>query len=220
MGRICSPHGAHVDFSYNISGLDDLSIAKKRKHGHRHGDKGAKKDCSKPENQDKPHCVFKTKPRYYSKHSPSRSNQALSPLGYTQFYLPDIEKQKHAPEWKIEYSTHKPSQLVPGNATELSQPLPVPLHLLPEYEPELLDDEEASGPEVIKKKKDKFEKAIQRITPWKMKDLTIGSYVKLSRKLVNSKKMWNQFQEFMYVSYPSDSLRRRWLKNRFVSSTP
>ncbi|EIW71731.1 hypothetical protein TREMEDRAFT_27201, partial [Tremella mesenterica DSM 1558] len=164
-------------YSYNISGLDDeITIAKKRKHGHRH-DK-PKDDCSLPEHQDKPHCTFKHKPRYYNKTSPSRSNRPLTPLGYTQFYLPDMDQNKnHQPEWKIEYTTHRVEHLIPSN-TSMNlqlQPPPIPLHLLPES----------------------FEKALKKITPWKMKDLTIGSYVKLARKLIADKKMWKQFQNFM-----------------------
>lgn len=43
----------------------------------------------------------------------------------------------------------------------------------------------------------KFKQGLKRITPWRMKDLTIGSYVKLARKLVAEKKMWKQFSDFM-----------------------
>ncbi|WRT69448.1 uncharacterized protein IL334_006434 [Kwoniella shivajii] len=192
---------------------DDVEITKKkdRRPGHRHGKK-PKDDCNKVENEDKPHCVFKRKPRYYSKQSPSRSNRALSPLGYTQFYLPRLSKQSETPNWEIEYTTYKKDMLLPnpgngngnGNESQIQtdqsvQPLPIPLHLLPEFDDSLFDDnsETVKGDAEIQKKKSKFEKALKRITPWKMSDLTIPNYIKLSRKLVGDKDMWDKFQELM-----------------------
>lgn len=160
---------------------------KKRKGGHRHHK--PKDDCSLPENEDKPHCTFKHKPRYYSKTSPSRSNQPLTPLGYAQFYLPYVDQQTHtAPEWSIEYTTFKIAHLLP-NASSPEGPLPpVPLHLLPDYSTD--PDSYAA---------DRFQHSLKKITPWKMKDLTIGAYVKLARKLVAERKMWNKFSEIMWV---------------------
>ena len=211
--------------SYNISGLEDgemfsgenqmiiddegddeddgeIEIEKKRPGGHRHGRK--KDDCSRPENEDKPHCTFKHKPRYYSKHSPSRSNKPLTPLGYAQFYLPDIDKQTDsAPGWILEYTTFKLRNLLPGwmfNTTDQStQPLPVPLHLLPNYDPSLSANE-GPGLKGKGKEKDKLEefmKSLKPYTPWKMRDLTIPSYVHLARKLVAEKKMWKKFTDYM-----------------------
>jgi endopolyphosphatase len=183
------------------SGLTDVEIAKKRRGGHRHGKK--KDDCTLPENEDKPHCTFKHKPRYYSKQSPSRSNKPLTPLGYAQFYLPDIDKQTDsAPGWILEYSTFKLKSLLPGwmfNTTDdHTQPLPVPLHLLPDYDPELSPESMKKGDdEGFKKKREAFVKSLKRVTPWKMRDLTIPSYVHLARKLVAEKKMWKKFQEYM-----------------------
>lgn len=249
---------AYKGNSYNITGLEDRPIEesefdfviqqdengdlkkKKRKHGHRHKD--PKSDCSKKENEDKPHCVFKRLPRYYSKYSPSRSNQPLTPLGYTQFYLPDVDNvdEGKPPKWEIEYSTYKPSQLLPPGNGSLESWLegPVPRHLLPGYDEELFkdgwdwmtldesDDEEGGSQgdddelqhdiddnnehnddegkrvgedkdEELAKKRKKFKKNLKTITPWKMKDLTINSYVKLSRKLVAQRKMWDKFSELM-----------------------
>ena len=184
---------------YNITGVsrdgddDDepQEFVKKRKGGHRHGK--PKDDCSLPENEDKPHCVFKTLPRYYSKDSPSRRNGPLSPLGYTQFYLPTLDVEPNQqPQWEVEYSTLKPKDLVPGNET---QPLPIPLHLLPGFD-EAVFSEDADD-EVAREKRRNFENEMKRITPWRMKDLTIGSYVNLARRLVAEKKMWNKFSDYM-----------------------
>lgn len=177
-----------------------------------------KKDCKKPENEDKPRCAFKNKPRYSSPESPSRSNKPLSALGYTQFFLPTIEKQNKQPAYQIEYSTFKPKSLLPEalSGVPLTQPPPVPYHLLPGYDPSIerlspedlssLDDDESADSLVKGKKgkkgdpKAKFLKEIKRITPWKMNDLTIKSYVKFARTLMEDKKKWKKFVHFMFVS--------------------
>lgn len=196
----------HPDLRYNITdvtkeGLSQEEVVLRRKHGHRHGRK--KDDCSRPENQDKPHCTFKHKPRYQSKFSPSRSNRPLSPLGYTQFYLPNVDEQTDTPpEWIVEYSTFKLRDTVPGwmvnSSIERTQPLPIPLRLLPDYDDDLdLDSPDESVLAEREIKKEKFLKAMKKVTPWKMKDLTIPSYVKLARKLVAEKKMWRKFTKFM-----------------------
>ena len=93
--------------------------------------------------------------------------------------------------------------MVPDN---LTQPAPVPLHLLPGFEPGLdlrLDaendqDEDESG----RLKRERFLAELKRITPWGMKDLTIGSYVKLARMLVLEHKMWHKFSELMRAPFP------------------
>ncbi|WWC93041.1 uncharacterized protein L201_008005 [Kwoniella dendrophila CBS 6074] len=169
-------------------------LKKNRRPGHRHDKKRKKGDCKKKENEDKPHCVFRRLPRYYDKNSPSRSNRALTPLGYTQFYLPKINKQSNEPpQWEIEYTTYKKDVLVPhpSNLTAQSQkwnqPPPIPLNLLPEY----------NSDQSVTASKDKLEKALKKITPWRMSDLTIPNYIKLSRKLVGDKGMWDKFQEIM-----------------------
>lgn len=184
-----------------------------------------KDECDKAKNRDKPHCYFLRKPRYESPESPSRSNKPLSLLGWTQFYLPDIEKNsKKAPEWLIEYSTFKPKSLLPPSMTgELedqpwSQPPPVPYHMLPSFDPKIkpLTPEELealeSGDEALiaegasdqEKKRAQFLKGVQQITPWKMPDLTIPSYVALGRRLLDDKKLWKKFIEFMFVSSGGD----------------
>lgn len=219
-------------YSYNISGVsldpsvrgeierpapDDPEDALKKK----------KKGCNKPENQNKPHCTFKTKPRYASPGSPSRSNTALSVLGYTQFYIPnlDTKKSKVPPSWEIEYTTFKAHALLPESLRSIDnvsydQPPPVPYHLLPEYDPEIIgtmtpeeialldltdDLELADDVDSTANKKTQFLRAIKRITPWKLKDLTIKSYVKFARKLVTEKKSWKKFQHLMFVSSGSNT---------------
>lgn len=48
-------------------------------------------------------------PRYSSPNSPSRSNRYLTPLGYTQYYLP-LNQYEH-PNWTIEYITYPTESL-------------------------------------------------------------------------------------------------------------
>ncbi|WWD20090.1 hypothetical protein CI109_104564 [Kwoniella shandongensis] len=186
---------------------DDMEIdpTKKRRGGHRHSK--PKDDCKLPQNEDKPHCTFKSKPRHFSKHSPSRTNRPLTPLGYSQFYLPTIDKQSsHPPEWEVEYTTFKAKSLVPpssshSNDTTLTQPLPVPLHLLPGYDPAIFtppaEGDNKKAKQKVKDKKKKFKKQLEKITPFRMNDLTIGNYIKLARMLVIEKKMWSKFSEIM-----------------------
>ncbi|WOO77660.1 Endopolyphosphatase [Vanrija pseudolonga] len=207
-------------YSYNITGVtlddfvptpfvplpqdpsdeDDVEIEKKK----------GKKSCKLPENEDKPHCTFKRKPRYSSPEAPSRKNKPLSPLGFAQFYLPDIGKDtKKPPEWQIEYTTYKRKALFPGQA-KLTQPPPVPYKLLPGYSPKFTNwtetelaaleaDDETIENEVGDEERAAFITKIKGITPWKMKDLTINSYVKFARRLANDKKMWQKFLDYMFV---------------------
>jgi endopolyphosphatase len=170
---------------------------KKRKGGHRHH--LPKDDCSRPENEDKPHCTFKHLPRHYDKNSPSRRNGPLTPLGYTQFYLPEVDaKGEKVPEWKVEYMTFKSKVLafLYGNGSESgsywNQPSPIPAHLLPGWKALEIEDEQGRDGRMTR-----FREEMKKITPWGMKDLTIGSWVRLARMLVERKKMWNKFEEIM-----------------------
>lgn len=212
-----------ICYRYNITNVtrypDELSSPLDnlgRKHGHRHGRKKPKLKCRDPINRDKPHCRFKTRPRYYNSSSPARTNVPLSALGYTQFYLPGVDGPKNVtPEWTIEYSTFKVDKLLSGLTGASGQPSPVPVHLLPSYDEEIAagllaemwagapDDEEqetvavGDGGDSGDDRARQFKKELRRITPWRMRDLTIGSWVHLARKLVAEKKMWKQFSDFM-----------------------
>lgn len=211
--------GSVNELAYNPHDTDDDAEASKKKKKH-------KDECDKKKNREKPHCYFKRKPRYESPNSPSRSNKPLSLLGWTQFFLPDIDDDsKKKPEWKIEYTTFKPKSLLPPSMTDdldgptWTQPPPIPYHLLPGYDPSISapltaaelaaiesddviedadDDADDMGSDDNKRKA--FLKAVQAVTPWKMPDLTIPSYVRLGRQLLDDKKMWKKFIEYMFVS--------------------
>lgn len=165
------------------------------------GKKGGKKkdDCKKPENEDKPHCVFKRKPRYSSPQSPSRTNTGLTLLGFTQFYLPDIEDTEKPPQFKIEYSTFPAKKLAPPNVSgeQPSQPPPVPYHMLPGYDPALESDGKAdNSSEAVSK----LWEELKGITPFPLRDLTIKRWIDLGRELGSDKNAWNKFTDLMFVS--------------------
>lgn len=228
-------------YSYNISGVSNDLGRRKQVTLMPPDDpsdplKKPKKDsCAKPENENKPHCSFKTKPRYSSPQSPSRTNKPLTVLGYTQFFIPNLDdkRSKVPPGWEIEYSTFKAQSLLPDSINDdlgkepYGQPPPVPYHLLPGFDPDIVglvtnddlalldgEDEYEDGKDVIRvsddgkddddesvsKRKDEFLAAIKRITPWKLKDLTIKSYVKFGRKLAKEKKAFKKFMDLMFVS--------------------
>lgn len=48
--------------------------------------------------------------RHFSPFSPSRTNRYLTPLGYTQYYLP-LEVKQDSPTWSIEYVTYPTNKL-------------------------------------------------------------------------------------------------------------
>lgn len=179
--------------------FDEEGYLKKKKG--KKGKKGGKKkdDCKKPENEDKPHCVFKRKPRYSSPQSPSRMNTGLSLLGFTQFFLPDIESSHEPPEFKIEYSTFPPKKLAPPKVSgeHPTQPPPVPYHMLPGYDPIL---ESRGKGDDSSKAESRLWKELKRITPFPLKDLTIQRWIDLGRELGSDKDSWNKFTDLMFVS--------------------
>lgn len=181
-------------FSYNITGhndertRDDMELEKKkgskRKHGHRHG--GKKKDCKKKENRDNWECRPQ-KPWHSSAKSPSRMNTLWSPLGYAQFYLPDLKtaNKTHPPSWELEYVTYRLSALHPSpnasNAETAAFVHPIPPRLLP------LELRNVTGMNT------------SELAPYDMEDLTIQSWLKLARRLVKDKKLWKKFKKYMYL---------------------
>lgn len=79
------------------------------------------------------------------------------------------------------------------SGTRWDQPPPIPDHLVPGMRAR------GGGGGDEEKRSKRFEAEMERISPWGMKDLTIGSWVKLARSLVERKKMWKKFEEIMWV---------------------
>ncbi|KAI0092667.1 Metallo-dependent phosphatase-like protein [Irpex rosettiformis] len=131
-----------------------------------------------------------------SPQSPSRANRLFSPIGFAQYYLPDMNgTAKKPPKWKLEYLTFEPSKLHPPNATKMTSETttrqavedaefvyPMPLKRLPK---------KLRTPEVKK----------SRYAPYKMKDLTIPSWLRLVKRLGKKKneKLRERFRGFMYM---------------------
>lgn len=228
--------------SYNVTGLkleDGLSVeeskevltteqesfqteemeAQGRRTGHRHGKKKKKKkkdDCTKPEHEDQPHCKFRRKERHFSAESPSQSNTLFTPLGYAQFYLPDIDEQTESgPKWIIEYTTYSEDGLLRGgqNGTDgdAKGRQPVPWHLLPGYREFMEHKDDSSlvqsnvtaftnGRKDDDDKKDpytKFKAGLRKITPYHLEDLTIPTYARFAKKLTSDKHLWKKFSSAM-----------------------
>lgn len=197
---------------------DEIETQTKRRTGHRHAKKKKKKkdDCSKSEHEDQPHCKFRKKERHFSPESPSRSNTLFTPLGYAQFYLPDIDEQsKSAPQWFIEYTTYSQDGLLRGgqNGTDgdVQGRQPVPWHLLPGYrefmEHKVAHSQVASnltgsrrgekGDEGGNDPYTKFQAGLKKITPYHLEDLTIPSYAHFAKKLTTDKHLWKRFSSAM-----------------------
>jgi endopolyphosphatase len=101
-----------------------------------------------------------------------------------QYYLPDLDSanKTHEPRFKLEYLTFVPTSLHPQN-NETDFRYPVPLGNLPRS---------LRKSNVTKSK----------YAPYEMNDLTIGSWMKLARKLGEPKqnKLRKLFKEYMYMT--------------------
>jgi len=124
-----------------------------------------------------------------SPNSPSRRNTLWSPLGYAQYYLPNLTgTAKHPPKYKLEYLTFAPSALhgpKPAGTktgTELAKGWrPIPMRHLPKS---------LRNATVVKSK----------YAPYEMEDLTIPSWMALAGRLARAKheKLRGRFRRYMY----------------------
>lgn len=116
-------------------------------------------------------------PRYHSPNSPSRTNRYLSPVGYTQYFLPidRYPEAEHKPNWTIEYITYPRSQL--------EQHLPKHIYEGLQREGNGMAGKEENVP-----------------APYKLRDLTIPSFLNLARSFTKDKKEWKGYVRRMYVS--------------------
>lgn len=109
------------------------------------------------------------------------------------------------PEDKLEYATYEPSVLVPGpEKRHLGSSLPpIPLHLLPQSLRSALlpvAAAEVKDEENTVDAADAVLAALKRYTPYRLKDLTIPSYLRFGRRLATDKELWKMFRRNMYVS--------------------
>ncbi|KAF9518808.1 hypothetical protein BS47DRAFT_1370951 [Hydnum rufescens UP504] len=177
-------------FTYNNTGGPDAASAALRAR-RRGGDDGKSKrgkrkvDCRLKKNKDKKSCRIKG-PRYNDPMSPSRTNTLWTPLGYVQFSMPGLDDATAdmAPQYTLEYVTYDLGVL--DNATDY----PVPHRLLPK---ELFDPDNTT---------EVNESLSRKYAPYGLPDLTIGSWMRLAKRLGNGKhkKMWKRFKAFMYMN--------------------
>jgi len=172
-------------FSYNITENAEQrpNKASKRKHGHRRGHQGNKTtQCKSEEYRDTWRCHLND-PWYSDPAAPSRNNGRLTPLGYAQYYLPGLDEanKTNPPEFELEYLTYRLDSLYPDPLEERFT-YPVPLKLLPES---------------LRKPGEKTSK----YAPYKMKDLTIPSWMRLGRRLADDKhkKLRKKFRKYMFA---------------------
>ena len=189
-------------FSYNITEAN-VKSAKKRKHGHRRGDQGNKTtQCESDEYKDTWWCHLDN-PWYSDPTAPSRSNGRLTPLGYAQvryiknitamyfvfmminqYYIPGLEEanKTHPPKFKLEYLTYRLDALHPDPERDSGEKFtyPVPPKLLPKS---------LRKPGVTKSK----------YTHYKMKDLTIASWIRFGRRLIDETKLQRRFRKYMFA---------------------
>jgi len=213
-------------FAYNITGApvirqegqgtdDDTTIdaekkkkkGSKRKHGHGHPKKDKNIDCSKKEYRDTWACRPK-KPYHASEDSPSRENQLWTPLGYAQYWMPNVGEANgtERPRFRLEYLTYALPSLHPPSGAGEEEPerqsklnseadpgtgskkkgfaYPVPLKQLPRS---------LRAPNGTRTK--------SKYAPYKMKDLTVGSWVKIARRVGDKSrgKLREKFVRFMYM---------------------
>lgn len=131
-------------------------------------------------------------PWHSSPYSPSRMNRLYTPLGYAQYYMPNLTgTEKHPPKWKLEYLTFAPEALhPPGAADEVEAQkkkdafvYPIPLKRLP-------------------KKLRYANVTSSKFTPYSMPDLTIPSWTALARRLAKAgsrSKLRRRFRRYMYM---------------------
>ncbi|KAG6821271.1 hypothetical protein H0H93_002381 [Arthromyces matolae] len=174
-------------FAFNVTGERyNYKVNKGREHGHQRGDGGDKdKKCLLKKYKNTWKCYL-NETWNSDPESPSRSNKQWSPLGYAQYYMPDLEEanEKRKPEFKLEYMTFSPEKMHPIHDGEEGGIFhyPIPLKRLP-------------------KSLRKGNVTETKFAPYSMKDLTIPSWVELAQKLGNKqeKKLRGQFRKYMYM---------------------
>ncbi|TDL29508.1 hypothetical protein BD410DRAFT_26204 [Rickenella mellea] len=176
-------------FTYNVTGAEEdggiearrkkkKKKGSKRKHGHRRPEKDRPaKECK--EKEERWECRPK-KPWYSDASAPSRKNELWSPLGYAQYWLPDVgsANDTHGGKFKLEYLTY--------GLPSLRGDKPIPAREVPGR----LRNGSYNG----------------RLVPYSMDDLTIGSWVSLGRQLGNPKKrkLRKRFRRYLYLGLEDD----------------
>jgi len=106
-------------------------------------------------------------------------------MGGRQYYMPkdDLLNRTGKPKFKLEYLTYKLEALHPGDGEGIEEiEYPIPLKQLPHS---LREGNKTSS----------------KFAPYRMKDLTIPSWVGLARRLgdPSRKKLRRRFKQYMYM---------------------
>ncbi|KZT74415.1 endopolyphosphatase [Daedalea quercina L-15889] len=147
----------------------------------------ARSSCDDADGRDAWWCGM-AKPWHANPESPSRTNRLWTPLGYAQYYLPDLDSanKKHAPKVKLEYLTFSRRALHPSSGSEQAEAAwhPIPLRHLPKSLRNATMTDKGS-----------------KYVPYGLADLTIGSWVDLGRRLAagTEAKLRKRFRRFMYM---------------------
>lgn len=166
-------------------------------------------------------------PRYFDPTSPSCQNGFLSPLGYTQYYINLVETNRNSgygpgakgrklleargekgerppPVWEIEYTSFNATKLARGLLNLADQPAAIPVQLLPVSIAAVVSSVREEDERDQEAKVEKVARLIRKegLTPYELDDLTVGSWLKLARKLGKSKKAaaWKGYVLRMFVS--------------------
>ncbi|GJJ07459.1 hypothetical protein Clacol_001661 [Clathrus columnatus] len=128
------------------------------------------KKCKKRKNLDKWECRGPEKEWYSGKQGPARKNTLWTPLGYSQFWVPDLgsRNEREPPTWELEYVTY--------GREGFEERLPAKL-----------------AEKILANLTDEH-------IPYEMVDLTLDSWLDLVEKIRNKKKQWKKFKERMYLS--------------------
>ncbi|SCV73688.1 BQ2448_6118 [Microbotryum intermedium] len=161
-------------------------------------------------------------PRYSSPNAPGRSNQFLTPLGFTQYYL-DLDQanefegfgskeawqeggDRPRPVWNVEYVT-MPAETVAkrllhkgGEDEENSLSTTDPFVNSVVWPAEIADAIQSGGrvEDVVQVLRQK------NLTPYELDDLTLGSWLGLARRVAKGGKAWKNFRKRMFVSSGSE----------------
>jgi len=159
-------------------------------HGHRKPDRGKPREeqCKKDQFKDSWRCHYSKENWHSDPEAPSRKNGLMSPLGYAQYYLPDLgnASETYTPEWELEYMTYG----------------------LSAFEKKKKGTDES--PEVIPKSN--IPKALRngggaKYAPYSLEDLTIPSWVWLARKLGDgeNRKLRRKFRSYMFMGHGEET---------------
>ncbi|KAJ7068283.1 hypothetical protein C8F01DRAFT_1117593 [Mycena amicta] len=159
-------------FSYNVTGAPSPGPRKDRKHGHHHGKGNKTAQCLQAEYRETWKCQL-NETWHSDPEAPSRTNQMWTPLGYAQYFMPQLEEanKTHTPEVKLEYVTFKAGAVEAG----IGKWFPIPPKNVP-----------GSG---LKK----------RQTAYGLGALTIGEWAGLARRVGRKEGLDSIFKSYMYL---------------------